>query len=187
MNPNINPQQALTAVQQYWPLIKAVLQSVGIPLATVAAANVFIPDHAVMTKTEIADGVELSKTELLIRKAAVPAMALSLKSAGKSIYTNFGTILKTPGVESKIRAAASLLASSPALWTAYKILEHRIKTGEGSLNIREVNDGNVMPPKAVQAAVFLGGAVMGQAYQQGLRTAGQAAISVGNPNPVTGV
>lgn len=186
MNPNINPQQAATAVQQYWPLIKAILQSVGISFATAAAANALIPDTAVMTKAEIEEGVELSKTELTIRKSAVPVMALSLKSAGKSLYTNLNTLFRTPGVESKIRATASLISSSPAFWLSYKMLEHRIKEGEATLNIRDITKDGV-PTKALAAAGMFGGVVTGATYSAALRNAGQAAISVGNPNPVTGV
>lgn len=130
-------QQAATAAKQIWPLIKNMVVGLGISAATAIAAHALIPDSAVMTKEELENNTELSTTELVIRKSAIPLVMTSLFNAPKNIV-NISKLFKTPGVESKVRATAALLIHTPGFYTAFKTLKHRYEEGEGTLNIREI-------------------------------------------------
>lgn len=132
----MDPKTLNTLKTQVWPILKAKLEQQGVTLAAFLAAYFLIPDHAVMSKEEIAEGVELPQRELALRKIAVVTMAGALKSAvGKTI--DIGTLLaqgKTP----TLRHAASLLIAAPAFFTTYKLLRNRLEKGDGTMNFRDV-------------------------------------------------
>lgn len=160
MTPNINYSDAVTRVKAVWPLVKSLILGMGINLVAAVAAYILIPDTAVMTKQEIEDKTQLSRQELLIRKSAAIGMVLSLKKSITVTHNAFTTVFKVPGLESKLRATAQMLASAPAFWMSYKILYHRLSTGEASLNIREVAKGGT-PKGALAGSIFTAGVING--------------------------
>lgn len=161
MNPNINYSDAVLKVKALWPIVKSLILGIGINMAIAVIAYLLIPDTAVMTKQELEEQVQLSQQELLIRKSAAIGMALALKKSITVTANAFTTIFKVPGLESKLRATSQMLASAPAFWMSYKILYHRLTTGEASLNIREIVNGGV-PKGALAGAIFTGGVIHGR-------------------------
>lgn len=160
MNPNTpqNIQEVITLLTPSWQTVKSILTNIGISFAASVAAYLLIPDTAVMTKQEIEDNVQLASRELLLRKSAVIVIALSLKHAATKLPGQISTIFKVPGVESKLRAAASMLTSAPAFWLSYKTIEARVTSSTPTLNIREIAPQGA-PYGALTAATFLGSAI----------------------------
>ena len=155
MNPSSNISTAVQKTQAAWPIVKSLLMSIGVKFAMAVAAYTLIPDHAVMTKSEIEENTQLSDKELLIRKSAVLCIAMSLKYSATKIPGQLATVFKVPGLESKLRASANLILSTPAFWLSYKTIETRVKNGSGSLNIREIAPEGM--PKLVMGAPMLAG------------------------------
>lgn len=146
LNPNINAAVQKTVAA--WPIVKSLLLSLGVKFGMAVAAYMLIPDSAVMTKSEIKEDVQLSDKELLIRKSTVLAIALALKHSVINLPGQINTVFKVPGVESKLKASANLIMSTPAFWLSYKTIEARIKNGTPTLNIREIAPNGM--PKAIR-------------------------------------
>ena len=153
-------QKAIAA----WPTIAPILKSVGISLAEAVAAMYLVPDHAVMTKDEVEKGEELSASELMIRKAAIPIIVSNLAGAPTKI-TNIGWLVAAPGVESKVRAFAQVLKGAPGFFITYKALSKRIEDKYPTLNIRELTPESKSGATALVAAnrsgQFLTGVIEG--------------------------
>lgn len=140
-------------LRTFWAALKPRLVGLGCTFAAFAAAQVMVPDHAVMTKQELNDNVELSKTELAIRKAAVILIIHTLINLPQTTI-NIGKLFTTPGLESKLRATAQLLKSAPGFYMAYTAMVKKYKGEDLSLSIRDYTDN--APKKTLGAAHFIG-------------------------------
>lgn len=152
-----------------WPTIAPILKSVGISMAEVVAAMYLVPDYAVMTKDEVEKGEELSASELMIRKSAIPIIVSNLAGAPTKII-NIGRLVAAPGVESKVRAFAQVLNGAPGFFIAYKALSKRIEDKYPTLNIRELTPESKSGATALVAANRSGQVLTGMI--EGFRRAG---------------
>ena len=127
----------IQGTREIYRMLKPQLVGLGITFATAAASYFIVPDAAVKTKQEIDEGTELSKPELMLRKVAVMMIVNSVKDTMVNAL-NIASLLRAPGVESKVRASAALLSATPSLYTAFKILKRKLEGQEPSLNVREL-------------------------------------------------
>lgn len=116
--------------------VKRFLINKGISLVVCVAAIYLIPDHTVMSKEEIADGVQLSKKELVIRKIFVLVAALAIKGAIRTTI-DIGQLISARQ-KPHLLQVASLIASAPSFLITYKTIKQRIKNGSGTLNFRDL-------------------------------------------------
>lgn len=132
------------------PMTLKWLKGKGITLAMCAAAYYLVPDHAVMSKDELAEHKELSQRELFLRKAAVVVTVLAMKGAIRTTI-NLGQLVKD-GQKPTIMHAAQLMMAAPAFLATYKVIANRIEKGEGSMNIREYgpSKAQALGAKAIQ-------------------------------------
>ena len=72
---------------------------------------------------------------------------------------NIASLLRVPGVESKVRATAALLSATPSLYIAYKVLMRKFSNQESTLNVRELVTPKEM--KTLALAATLGPALNG--------------------------
>lgn len=158
-------QKAIAA----WPTIAPILKGVGISMAEAVAATYLVPDHAVMTKDEVEKGVTLSTAELMIRKAAIPIIVRNLAGAPTKIV-NIGRLVAAPGVESKARAFAQILKSTPGFFITYKALAKRIEDKYPTLSIRELSPKTKNQATALATAKYSGHFLTG--VVDGVRKAG---------------
>lgn len=116
--------------------VKRFLISKGISIVVCLAATYLIPDHAVMSKEEITDGVQPSKKELVIRKIFVLVAALAIKGAIRATIDISQLI--SARQKPHLLQVASLVASAPSFLITYKTIKQRIMNGSGTLNLRDL-------------------------------------------------
>ena len=143
----------INGLRETYRMLKPQFVGLGITFATAAASYFIVPDAAVKTKQEIDEGTELSKPELMLRKVAVMMIVNSVKDTMLNAL-NISSLLRTPGVESKVRASAALLSATPSLYVAFKILKRKLEGQEPSLNVRDLLSTGEM--KAMGAAAMAG-------------------------------
>lgn len=148
-------------LMRIWPLVAPLIKGVGLRFAQSVAAYYLIPDEAVMTKEEIKNGTELSQSELLLRKSAVPVIISTLAGAPSKVV-NIGRLVQAPGVESKVRAFAAVLKNAPGFYLTYQALAKRIEEKTPTLNIRELSAGKK------GGAAFTGMFALGTAIDKGI-------------------
>ena len=147
-------------LRRVYESLRPKLVGLGIGFAAAAASYYIVPDSAVKTKQEIDEGTELSKQELMLRKVAVMLIVNSVKDTMVNAI-NIASLLRVPGVESKIRATAALLSATPSLYIAYKVLMRKFSSQEATLNVRELVTPKEM--KTLAMASVLGPAINGTA------------------------
>lgn len=89
-----------------------------------------------MSKEEIAEGVQLSKKELIIRKIFVLVAALAIKGAIRTTI-DIGQLISARQ-KPHLLQVASLVASAPSFLITYKTIKQRIQNGSGTLNFRDL-------------------------------------------------
>lgn len=125
-------------LREVFRTLRPILVGMGIQFAFAAASMLLIPDAAVKTKQEIDEDTELSTSELMLRKVAVSLIVNSARSSA-STMVDVSRLLRVPGVESKVRAAAALLASTPSFYIAFKALKRKfVDKEQPTLSIREL-------------------------------------------------
>lgn len=142
----VNPDTLMAGKSELKTILKSVakqnqglLKAVGVGTAMAIAASLLIPDHAVMTKEELDEGTKLSNAELMMRKSAIPVIVGSLLNAPKNLIS-VARLVRAPGVETKVRAAAKAFASIPGWYAAFRVIQKRIENEEATLNPKVIFD-----------------------------------------------
>lgn len=154
MDSQIN-SKLINAIKMTWPLVKGPLASIGISFVIATAACHLIPDQAVMSKEEIENKQKLEPRELLIRKAAIPAIIYAGCKLPGNIMKAF-QMSRNPGILPKLLALAKTLSLTPSFMMAYGIIKHKIEMQEPTLNVREILKEAPITPKTMATMGTLG-------------------------------